>query len=394
MRNELRVLRVVHYPVYSGPHNEQLRLNNTFKERGIYTTMLLPDEPGNAADRLRSGGVDVVTMPLHRVRATRSPWVHTTFLWRFVPEVLAIRKLIRDCSIDVVVVGGLANPHAAFAAWLGRVPVVWQLLDTNAPRPLRWVMMPLVRRFAAAVLVDGEALIDFHFGAIRASMPVVVYYPPVDTRTFRPSKDRRRAARRGFGIPLDAPVIGMVANLNPMKGIEYFIRSAGLIHRERPDAWFLLVGARYATHEEYFQRLLGEIEQSGIPRDRIILAGGRSDVEQLYPAMDVKLITSVPNSEGTTTTAMEAMACGVPVVAVDVGAVSEIVQDTVTGRVVPALDPKAIAAATLSLVEDDTLRAKMGLAARKSAVERFDVEVCAATQIRALRAALDSARAT
>ncbi len=88
------------------------------------------------------------------------------------------------------------------------------------------------------------------------------------------------------------------------------------------------------------------------------------------------------------TVILEAMACGVPVVATDVGAVREVVEDGVTGFVVPPLDPQAIAHATLRLLDDAELRARMGEAARRRAVERYDVEVCADTHVQAFEAAI------
>jgi starch synthase len=105
--------------------------------------------------------------------------------------------------------------------------------------------------------------------------------------------------------------------------------------------------------------------------------------------MDVDLITS--RSEGTTTTALEAQACGVPVVSTDVGAVHEVVDDGVTGLLVLPGDPGAIAAATLSLLEDAGRRAEMGRAGRAVAVERFGIETAADLRARAYEAALEHA---
>jgi glycosyltransferase involved in cell wall biosynthesis len=120
----------------------------------------------------------------------------------------------------------------------------------------------------------------------------------------------------------------------------------------------------------------------------VVFAGEQGDVERWYPAFDLHLITSLPRSEGTTTTAMEAQACAVPVVATRVGAVAEVVIDGVTGVLVPPERPDAIADAVLRLLGDGGLRARMGAAGRDAALERFDVERAADVYIRAYDAAL------
>ncbi|MCH8950285.1 MAG: glycosyltransferase, partial [Chloroflexi bacterium] len=99
-------------------------------------------------------------------------------------------------------------------------------------------------------------------------------------------------------------------------------------------------------------------------------------------------LPSVPLSEGAPTVILEAMLMGLAVIATDVGAVSEIVEDRVTGYVVPPEDPQAIAEATLRLLRDDDLRARMGRAGRKRAMERFSVERCVDVHLQAYACAL------
>ncbi len=371
----MNLLSVIHYPVFGGPHNQALRLSVPLADGGWKTTVLLPEELGNAAERLRDAEIDVKTLPLHRLRATVNPVIQSRFvasLWR---EIGAIRRLIRQGDIDLVQVNGLVNPHGAIAARLEGVPVVWQILDTRPPMMLRRLLMPFVTRLAHSVMFDGNALTAVHPGAEALSSRSFVYYPPVDVNVFYPGCAERDAVRRELGIPPTSTVVGTVANINPQKGYEHFVRSAALIREQMPDVTFLVVGGVYDTHKTYVAQIHGLAKELGLV-DRIIFAGVRDDVERMFSAMDVSMITSVPRSEGTTTTAQESMAVGTPVIATDVGAVGEIVEDGVTGYLVPPLNPQAIAEATLRLLTDADLRARMGRAGRDSAVERFSVERC------------------
>jgi mannosyltransferase len=193
-------------------------------------------------------------------------------------------------------------------------------------------------------------------------MPAFVYFPPVDTERFIPDRERALEARAELGIPADAPVVGTVSSLVPMKGLEHFVAAAGRIAEARPDTRFVVVGPTPSSHAAYGEQLRRSAAELGLPHP-IVFVGERPDVERWYPLFDVDLITSLPRSEGTTTTALEAQSCGVPVVATRVGAVADAVEDGVTGLLVQPEQPAAIAEAVLGLLADDALCRRMAAAA-------------------------------
>ena len=167
----------------------------------------------------------------------------------------------------------------------------------------------------------------------------------------------------------------MVGGLSPMKGWEYFIRAAGILYRSHPDMWFMLVGAKHEAHQVYLDLIATEMRSSGVPRERFVMTGEVSEVEAVVAAFDLKLITSVPRSEGAPTSGLEALACGVPIVGVDVAAIGEFVRDGITGFVVPPLDAEAIAHAASKVMDDDDLRARLSTAGREDATERYQATV-------------------
>jgi glycosyltransferase involved in cell wall biosynthesis len=309
------------------------------------------------------------------------------FVRDFVPTVRRLEETIDRTGADVVQIGGLVNPHSAFAARRAGAAVVWQIVDSRAPAPIRRSAMLLVRRLADAVMFDGESLVPLHGGESIGPVPRFVYFPPVDTERFVPGRERGLETRAEIGIPADAPVVGTVSNLVPMKGVENFVAAAATIAAERPDTRFVVVGSAPASHAAYGERLQREAAALHLPHP-IVFAGGQTDVERWYPAFDVHLITSVPRSEGTTTTAMEAQSCGVPVVAARVGAVAEVIGDHATGFVVPPQRPDLLAEKTLQLLSDAGLRARMGAEGREAAVERFDADRSAEVYVQAYEAAL------
>jgi len=381
----MKVLCVVHYANFGGPHNEALRLLEPLRRRGWDTIVAIPDEPGTAAERLREAGVQVEQLPLGRLRA--DPRHLFRFAREFRPTVRAIEETVERTGAGIVRIGGLVNPHAAFAARRAGAAVVWQIVDSRAPAPLRRAAMPLVRRLADAVMFDGQALIDLHGGRKSLRTPAFVYFPPVDTTRFAPSPEHRRAVREELGIPAHAPVVGTVSSLNPMKGLEHFLDAAAQVAATRPETRFVVVGGAPESHRAYRERLHGRAGELGLPNP-VAFAGERADVERWYPAFDVHAIASLPRSEGTTTTALEAQSCGVPVVATRVAAVGEVVDDGVTGLLVEPESPRALAEAIQRLLDDDELRARMGAAGREAAISRFDAERTAGVYVEAYQAAL------
>ena len=385
-----RLLFPIHYPVFGGPHNQAVRLAGPLAERGWHTTVVLPDEPGNAGERLRAAGVEVVTMPLHRIRATTDPGTHLEFAAGYRAEVRALRRLIRAEGIDLVQVAGLMNPHTAAAARAEGVPLVWQLVDGRSPAALRRALMPLVARQADALMFTGHAIARLHTDGILPGQPSFVFYPPVDTARFSPRPELRAEVRAELGIGAEVAVVGLVANLNPQKGIEDFVAAAAALRRSGPDCHFLVVGAGYSTHQDYRRRIDELVNEYGLAK-QITFAGARDDVERLYQAMDVAMLTSVRRSEGAPTTVLEAMACGLPVVATAVGSVRELVADGRTGLVVPPGRPDRLAGAVLRLLRDGAELAAMGAAGRARVERRFSLETCIDTHLRAYEAARDRA---
>ena len=384
----MRVLWLIHYPVFGGPHNRVLRCFPHLSADGVEVTAVLPDAPGNAADRLRSGGVPVAEIPLGRLRVTTDPRTHARYLAGIPGDIRRLRAMIRRVRADAVIVAGLVNVQGPIAARLEGVGVVWQIIDSRIPKPIAAAYMPVVGRLADVAMFGGEALKAAHPGADRLQIPTCVCPPSVDTEAFRPSVARRDKLRSELGIPDTAPVVGMVANVNPMKGIEYFVEAAAEVHRAIPDAVFLLVGHRHSTHGSYDELVERTLARSGIPQGQFIFAGGTDHPELWYPAMDVKLVTSLPRSEGTTTTSMEALACGVPVVATRVGAVAEVVRDGITGFTVEPQDPGAIAAGVMRVLDDPELAKRLSRSGREIVEAEFSARAGALGHRRALEVAV------
>jgi glycosyltransferase involved in cell wall biosynthesis len=381
-------LFVIHYPGFGGPHNRVLRIAPKLALAGWDCVVVLPTENGNAVSWLRSAGVRVIETPLGRVRRSRDPLANIRMLASAPREIATLRGIMRDVNADMVIVGNLVMPHGAIAARFERLPILWQIVDTAVPRMLQRVVMPLVRRWADAVLYGGATLRSAHVGSETLEQPWFVIPPPVDCERFKADQTSRQQVREELGIASHIPVVGQVAALNPKKGLEYFLQGMPLVLAVHPDARFVIVGSAHSAHQGYYRELHDLQKSLGLGDEQVMWLGDKADAERYYAAMDVFAVTSRPNSEGTTTTSMEALACEVPVVATDVGAVAEVVEDGVCGYLVPPDDPSAFAQRVNVLLSGRQTRRDFGEAGRRRAFARFDTSVCVDRYLEAFEGAI------
>ena len=379
----MRLLFVVHGPVFGGGQGQIIRLREPLAARG-WDLLAVTPQGAEAAERLRAGGVEVAEVPLHRLRASPDPRLHVPLVLSMASEVRGLRELIRAESIDVVQAHGDTNPHAALAAHREGVALVWQLYDTRTPVPLRRATMPVVTRLADVITTWGRELGRVHPGTERFGERWVPVFPPVDGAQFRPDPARRAAARAELGLADDAVAVGAVGMLNPSKGHEHFVRAVARARGEAPRVAGRILGPHSPAHAAYDAAVRAEATALGLDAAgalEIRDAGAR--VAELMPAFDVLALSSVPRSEGMPTVILEAMACGLPVVATDVGAVRELVADGETGTVVPPLDDAALCAAITALAVDPALRERMGAAGRARFESTFSLDVLADTHAHA-----------
>lgn len=177
-----------------------------------------------------------------------------------------------------------------------------------------------------------------------------------------PPAPGRSEARASLGIPLDVPVVAFVARLTQVKRPLRFVEVVRLVSAERPDVRFVVAGEGPLADE-----LLAAA--SGLPID---LLGWRPDVERVYAASDVVILTS--DNEGMPVSLIEAGLCGRAAVTTDVGSAREVVADGVTGRVVPQRHAGVLAQALLDLLRSPTLLADMGSRAADRCRARFGMD--------------------
>jgi len=179
-----------------------------------------------------------------------------------------------------------------------------------------------------------------------------------DLDHFKPDLALKTDVRQELGIPDGVFCIGLVTRFDPMKDHSTFFSAAELIWRKRPDAHFILCGEGMVWENKQIRACLGKSRSSL----KVHLLGPREDINRIMAGLDIFVLSSYgesfPNVIG------EAMACGVPCVATDVGDSRRIIGGT--GKIVPLKDPLAMANSVLELLDlPDEEFDKLGILARE-----------------------------
>jgi polysaccharide biosynthesis protein PelF len=287
-----------------------------------------------------------------------------------------------EADIGHSVTNGLAVLPALVAKWRHGTPIVLtehgvylreQYLQ-NQGGPYRWPVkafyLSFMRRLCALGYSEAAAITpgniynrrwEERLGAEPSRIRTV--YNGVDPANFPPLT----------GEP-EVPTISWVGRIDPIKDLETLIRAFAVVHTELPAARLRLFGAAPKGRESYVQRCQALAAELGLA-ESATFEGRVENIRDAYEAGSIVVLSSV--SEGFPYSLIEAMVCGRPCVATDVGGVTEAVGDT--GMVVPPRSPVRMAKACLALLKDAELRSQLGAAARARALENFTVDSAIST---------------
>lgn len=268
-------------------------------------------------------------------------------------------RLLHRRRADVVVTVGAGDKMfwGRVAAHIAGVPVIASALHStgwpDGVGRMNRMLTGITDAFIAVADSHGKFLREFEkFPADK----VHVIRNGVDGSRFTPSESARREVRRELGLAASTHLIGIVAALRSEKNHGMLVQAAAKLRQGFPDAHWLIIGdgPERASIESLADKL--QIQ------DRIHMLGTRHDTPRLVAALDLFTLCSL--NEASPVSILEALACGVPVVATDVGSVNETILERETGILVPSGDAGAMTLAIEKLLSDAQLRRSMGTAGR------------------------------
>ncbi len=338
-------------------------------ERG-WRVLLAGQPDGRFVERARAAGLEVVGVRM------RGAWD--------LGAVRTLQRLILREGVSIV------HTHSSVDAWVGglaaraaAVPVV-RTRHVSIRIRRRW--NPVYRWLADRVITSGEAIRDMVVEAGVDPERVVAIPAGVDLGEFAGGADLGHGGGHGGGhdgghdkghdggrdggsamrerLGLSRPVVGSVAMFRGSKGHAHLLEAFATVHARHPAARLLLVGD--GIRRPWVE---GLAKARGLG-DAVVFTGFRTDVPELLRVMDCFVLAST-RTEGVPQSLLQAFATGVPVVASAIGGIPEVVEDGLTGILVPPEDAAALARAIESVLSDRSGGLARARAARRLVEERF-----------------------
>ncbi len=356
------IVHVVHHLTVGGLENGLVNLVNRLQPAAYRHAIVCLTDYSDFRNRIKNPNVDVYA--LHK-RPGKDMKIYLD-LWR----------LFRRLKPDVVHTRNIATLEAQLPALLAGVPHRVHGEHGRDSRDidggnakyllLRKVFRPLISQYVA-LSQDLQQYLQTQVGISGHKISHICN--GVDTDIFRPAEDHSGKLLPDGFYGEEIFIMGTIGRMEPEKDpatlAKAFVRLVNEYPQGRQKLRLVMVGDGILL-----EQVKAILEKAGVS-DLAWLPGERDDVPLLLRAMDVFVLSSLV--EGISNTILEAMACGLPVVATRVGGNSEIVEEEVTGLLVPRSDPASLALAIHRYIDNPDLRHSHGAMARRRTVERFSI---------------------
>jgi glycosyltransferase involved in cell wall biosynthesis len=345
-------------------------------DRQRFAPVVLLASPGPLVAELERAGIETHVLPLApEVVQTRKDslgagsLLKAGLMLRALLYVFRVARFIAKRRVDLVHTNSLkADLIGGLAARLGRVPVVWHIRDRIAddylPPAVVTVFRWLARVVPHCVLANSESTFR------------TLQLPPVAHGRKAP----HRVVHDGIvAVPETAarfdsahPLIGIVGRISPWKGQHVFLRAAALVRARFPRARFQIIGSALFDEAGY-EREIRELAITLGLGHAVEFTGFRSDVAEMIQQLDI-LAHASTSGEPFGQVVAEGMIAGKPVVATNGGGVPEIIEDGISGLLVPMGDVPALASALIWLLENPQQAIALGQAGRRRILDHFTIQ--------------------
>ena len=345
--------RIAHTEASMGWGGQERRIMSEllgFKRRGSHVYLAAPDK-SRIAEQARQAGI-----PMQKIEPGRL---------RFPLEIARLALWLRRERIQIL------NPHSSRDGWIaglaGRlagVPLIIRSRHFDVPIPNRWVSGIVYRRLADHIITTSPK--------VTAGFQDIFDLPPnristiptgIDTAVFSPNGQK---ARLEFSPQSRGPLLGMIAVVRQAKGHRFLLQAMRLLRSQGFPTRCIMVG------DGPMLKAVRELATQLNLDDSVLFAGYREDIPEILRALDVLVIPSL--HEGVPQVALQALATCTPVVGSNVGGIPSVIRAGETGRLVPAGDVEALAAAIKETLTDIEKTQAMKIRGRQMVEAQYSLD--------------------
>lgn len=364
----IKIINILEEGRYGGPQVRTTLICDKMNDKEFSVSVVFPRNDSDLFyKKLTARGIINKRICLHRL--TKQKAHLAKYMALFIPELFALYNLFKKEHVDIVQCNGSWQIKGIIAGVLSRAKVVWFLNDTKMPLLLRMIFRIFALVCCDAIIANSNRVKRYYLDDLRLlSIPFKVIQSPVDTSVFDPEsvkEDQEIGDYQGLKIVT-------VANINPMKGVEYFVEMASILNELYDDLNFFVVGSQLANQKSYVDKIFGLIKEFNL--ENLHFYGPSDNIPSVLKAADVYICSSI--AEASPISVWEAMSMGKAIVSTDVGDVANFIKDGESGFIVRIKDPLALAERGGVFIKNANLRKKVGSNARKVAIKNLDVDIC------------------
>jgi glycosyltransferase involved in cell wall biosynthesis len=395
-KRPIKIAILDHSPDIGGAETSIVTLGKHIDRSQFSITVILPSE-GSFSRELDKIGIyaKVIYLPIGLLRLKRGdvfPSLVFILAYLFYIQFFLMKLFIylRKNRFDLVMTNTVkAHIYGSIVASLCRIPVIWRFHDILSPTDFSPFLIRIIilfgRWFPKRILAVSKVTKEYLARNGLKDDKIEIIFNGIDSELFE-IKDVSKDIRRELKIEGKTKLIGCIGRIIPEKGQKSFLLSIPGVIKKYPEAFSLIIGDVFLKEEAYKEELLEIIKKNGL-EERIKFMGFRKDIGDVIRSLDLVIFPSVAQ-EAFPLSVLEAMALGKPVIASNIGGVSEMIEDGITGMLIEPNHPEQITDRILHLLSNQEIYSSIAQKAKEVVTERFSLQKYVAAMEEAFTRAL------
>lgn len=312
---KINVANIIEDSRFGGPQKRIILVASYLKEKINTFVITSKKDSNNLFSFAKKNSIKLYLLPMNRISLEFFLLVKYIFFFLFDIFILII-LLLRN-NIDIVHVNSSHQYKGAIAAIILRKKLIWHLNDSYAPFLIRFIFSKL-SPFANLYIFASKRTKNYYEELINKRIPSYIVPAVIDKNLFSPNFDFSKEIDT-YNLPKDTFNVGMVANINPCKGIAFFLEIVAKFNSYKIPANFYIVGNLFPSQKSYYKKLLALKNELNI--ENLYFLGYKKNINYFLNQIDVFMCTS--KFESSPTAIWEAMSMAKSVISTDVGDVKD-----------------------------------------------------------------------